>query len=52
MYFIPEAVKEEFSLQDNLEPVAILVMGYPAKDSKPASGHFEFKAVEEMVSYK
>ncbi len=28
MYFIPEAVRVEFGLLDNVEPVAILIMGY------------------------
>ena len=28
MYFIPEAIRVEFELSSNIEPVAILVMGY------------------------
>ena len=27
MYFVPEAIKIEFDLSDNIEPVAILIMG-------------------------
>lgn len=51
MYFIPEAVKEEFSLPEYTEPVALLIMGYPAEDFAPSPQHFETKAIEEMVSY-
>ncbi|WP_368293120.1 nitroreductase family protein [Dehalobacter sp. TBBPA1] len=51
MYFIPEAVREEFAIPDNIEPVALLVMGYPAPAAKPFPGHSEFKPIEDVVSY-
>ena len=51
MYFIPDAIKVKFGFPDNLEPVAILVMGYPADGAKPAPGHLQSKELEEMVSY-
>ena len=51
MHFIPEAVREEFAIPDNLEPVALLVMGYPAEDSKPFPGHTSFLPMEIIVSY-
>lgn len=51
MYFMPEAIREEFSIPNNLEPVALLVMGYPAPDAEPFPGHKEFKPLEEIVSY-
>ncbi|WP_455716362.1 nitroreductase family protein [Anaerosporobacter sp.] len=51
MHFIPEAIMEEFSIPDNIEPVALLVMGYPDENSKPFPGHFELKALEDIVSY-
>lgn len=51
MHFNPEAVKTEFAVPDNLEPVALLVMGYPAEDAKPFPGHSEFKPLEDIVSY-
>lgn len=51
MYFIPEAIREEFSIPSNIEPVALLVMGYPAKDSTPYPGHTEFRPIEEIVSF-
>lgn len=51
MHFNPEAVMVEFALPDNLEPVALLVMGYPAEDAKPYPGHTEFKPMEDIVTY-
>ena len=51
MHFIPEAVREEFRLPENYEPVSILVMGYPAEDSKPAPSHTNIKPLPETVSY-
>jgi nitroreductase len=51
MYFDPEAVRAEFNLPDNIEPVAILVMGYPADDAKPSLEHAEFRPLDEIVSY-
>ncbi|MBQ6569498.1 MAG: nitroreductase family protein [Clostridia bacterium] len=52
MFFDPEAVKSEFEFDGNTEPVAILVMGYPADDCKPSPRHFEYKDPGEIVSYK
>lgn len=51
MHFIPEAVREEFSLPENLEPTALLVMGYPAPSAAPYPGHLERKPIEQMISY-
>lgn len=51
MHFIPEAVKCEFELPDTVEPVAILVMGYPAKEAEPSPMHGEYRTAEELVVY-
>lgn len=51
MHFIPEAVKCEFEVPDSIEPVTILVMGYPSSDAKPAPGHSEIKPIEDTVLY-
>lgn len=48
MYFIPEAVKTEFALPDNIIPVVILVMGYP--DAEPSVNHSKRRNLEEYVS--
>lgn len=52
MYFIPEAVQVEFELSDNIEPVALLVCGYPSDTAKPYPAHTQNRAVSEVVSYK
>lgn len=51
MHFIPEAVKKEFSVPDNIEPIALLVMGHPAPDAAPYPGHSVFRAESEIVFY-
>ena len=51
MYFIPEAVRTEFEIPENLEPTALLVMGYPSDDAKPYTGHSEIRPLEETVFY-
>ena len=51
MHFIPEAVREEFAIPDHMEPVALLMMGYPSEDAKPFPGHSKFRPIEEIVSY-
>ena len=51
MYYIPEAIKEEFGLEDNLESTALLVMGYPKEGLTASPLHFKKKQIEEMVEY-
>lgn len=51
MNFKPEAAKREFDMPDHIEPVALLVMGYPAPESKPSSMHTKFRPAEELVVY-
>ena len=50
MYFIPEAVKTEFALPENIVPVAILVMGYA--DAEPSPRHFDRKEPGDSVTYR
>lgn len=51
MHFIPEAVRCEFALPDTVEPVALLVMGYPAEDAAPSPMHETYRPEEELVFY-
>ena len=51
MHYIPEVVKEEFALPDNLDSTAILVMGYPKEDTMPSPRHYENKAIEDTVKF-
>ncbi len=49
MHFNPTAVREEFNVPENIEPHAILVMGYP--DSEPIEMHYKKRPAEEIVFY-
>lgn len=51
MHFIPEAIREEFQLPENYEPVSLLAMGYPAEDAKPYPKHTDIKQLNDTVSY-
>ena len=51
MYFIPEAVKEEFNLPDTWEPTAILIMGHPSEKSVPSGMHISRKEIRETVRF-
>lgn len=51
MHYIPEAVREEFTLPDNLESTALLVMGYPKDVAKPSPLHLKIKPIDETVKY-
>jgi nitroreductase len=39
MYFDPMKTRELFALPENIVPVAILPVGYPAENAVPAPGH-------------
>ena len=51
MHFDPFAIKEAFNIPENIKPVALLVMGYPAEDSKPLSMHSEYRPIDNVVLY-
>ncbi len=51
MHFDPSAMRESFNIPDNVEPLALLVMGYPSDDAKPLSLHFESRPLEDVVFY-
>ena len=51
MHFDPRAMRATFSIPQNIEPVALLVMGYPSEDAKPADFHSQFRPLEEVVVY-
>ncbi|MBQ2764298.1 MAG: hypothetical protein IJF43_04600 [Firmicutes bacterium] len=36
---------------ENIEPAAILVMGYPHKDAIPLDLHFKYRPIDEIVFY-
>lgn len=51
MHFDPAAIRKEFNIPQNIEPVALLVMGYPHPDAKPANFHSQFRPLDEVVIY-
>ena len=51
MHFNPMKMRETFNIPENIEPVALLVMGYPAADAVPLPLHSEYKALDEVVVY-
>ena len=51
MHFDPYAMREAFSIPEGTEPVALLVMGYPSENAKPIDMHFNFRPIDEIVSY-
>jgi len=51
MHFIPEAIKEEFDLKENEEPVVLLAMGYASENAVINPKHNMCKKIEELVKY-
>ena len=51
MHFDPAKMREAFSIPQNIEPLALLVMGYPAEDAKPLEMHSKFRPLNEVVYY-
>lgn len=51
MHFNPFKMSEAFAIPENIEPVALLVMGYPAPDAVPNERHTAYRPTEETVFY-
>lgn len=51
MHFYPAAMRSYFCIPETVEPLALLVMGYPAPDAKPLDMHFKTLPLEDMVVY-
>lgn len=51
MHFDPEAMRKEFNIPENIIPVALLVMGYPADNATPLNLHSEYRPLDEVVVY-
>ena len=50
MSWNPDQMKQEFSLSEHLEPVALLVVGYKTPGATPHKGHFASKTIEEVLT--
>ena len=51
MHFDPAAMRESFNIPESIEPLALLVMGYPAEDAKPIEMHYKTRPIDEVVFY-
>ena len=51
MHFDPEAMNKAFNIPDNIEPVALLVMGYPSPDAQPLKLHSQYRDITETIVY-
>lgn len=49
MHWDPERMKQEFSLDNNLEPVALLIAGHKAPEAHPKKGHLASKNIGEIL---
>jgi len=51
-FFNSKEIKEEFLLEENIQPICLLALGYPREDSKPSHHHNEKKPLSELIEYK
>lgn len=51
MHFDPSKMRETFNIPEDIEPLALLVMGYPAENAEPLSLHSEYRPIDEVVVY-
>ncbi len=51
MHFDPLAMEKAFHIPQGIEPVALLVMGYPSEDAKPLELHHQFRPMDQTVIY-
>ena len=51
MHFDPKAMRETFNIPENIEPLALLVMGYPHEEAAPIPLHSTFRPLDEVVVY-
>lgn len=49
MHFDPFAMRKTFNIPENVEPVALLVMGYPSEDAKPLPLHYQSRPISEVI---
>ncbi len=51
MHFDPEKMRAAFNIPKDIEPAALIVMGYAAEDAKPLDLHFETRPISDVVFY-
>lgn len=50
-YFNKDLLKQTFELPENIDPVSLLLIGYPSVDSKPSVLHGQRKELNETVQF-
>lgn len=50
-YFDPMVVAEKFELPENIIPVAIFPIGYPAEDATPSPMHMDRNEISDFVRF-
>lgn len=51
MHFDPAAMRQTYAIPDEIEPVALLVLGYPAEDAAPLPLHEQMRPMKETVRF-
>ena len=51
MHFDPAAMRKTFNIPEEVEPAALLVMGYPSETAKPLDMHYSTRPMDEVVFY-
>lgn len=51
MHFDPAAMRESYNIPNNIEPIALLVMGYPSDDAMPLDLHFKNRPKVETIFF-
>ncbi len=50
--FDKDTLKREFNLEENIEPICLIPLGYKTDDCKPSPMHNKRKDLSEIVEYK
>lgn len=50
-YFNKELLKQVFDLPEKMEPISLLLIGYPSEESVPSSFHDQRKELGKIVQY-
>lgn len=51
-WFDPEKVAEALELPENIHPVALLPIGYPAEDAKPSERHTLYRDYDDTIEWR
>ena len=50
-HFDPKIIRETFQIPEHIEPVALLLLGYPSKDAVPSASHEKREDLTQTVYY-